>query len=56
MIDLAIICDEDILPPSLLETRPVTAMQQDGSYKGDYAESRGVRLVLGTQALSKISQ
>ncbi|CAP86255.1 hypothetical protein E8E15_006807 [Penicillium rubens] len=34
----AIICDEDILPPSLLETRPVTAMQQDGSYKGDYAD------------------
>jgi hypothetical protein len=34
----AIICDEDILPPSLLETRPVTAMQQDGSYKGEYAD------------------
>ncbi|KAJ5154049.1 uncharacterized protein N7500_009488 [Penicillium coprophilum] len=34
----AIICDEDILPPSLLETRPVTAMQKDGSYKGDYGD------------------
>ncbi|KAJ5124585.1 uncharacterized protein N7515_008410 [Penicillium bovifimosum] len=34
----AIICDEDILPPSLLESRPVTAMQPDGSYKGEYAD------------------
>ncbi|KAJ5816935.1 hypothetical protein N7447_009168 [Penicillium robsamsonii] len=34
----AIICDESILPPSLLETRPVTAMQKDGSYKGDYGD------------------
>ncbi|KXG51356.1 uncharacterized protein PGRI_093680 [Penicillium griseofulvum] len=34
----AIICDEDILPPSLLETRPVTAMQKDGSYKGEYGD------------------
>lgn len=34
----AIICDEGILPPSLLETRPVTAMQKDGSYKGEYGD------------------
>ncbi|KAJ5566232.1 hypothetical protein N7535_007870 [Penicillium sp. DV-2018c] len=34
----AIICDEEILPASLLESRPVTAMQLDGSYKGEYAE------------------
>lgn len=34
----AIICDEAILPDSLLETRPVTAMQKDGSYRGDYAD------------------
>ncbi|KAJ6015075.1 hypothetical protein N7540_009666 [Penicillium herquei] len=34
----AIICDEEILPSSLLDTRPVTAMQQDGTYRADYAE------------------
>ncbi|KAJ5510908.1 hypothetical protein N7453_003011 [Penicillium expansum] len=34
----AIICDEGILPPSLLETRPVTAKQKDGSYKGEYGD------------------
>ncbi|KAI2724053.1 hypothetical protein CBS147318_984 [Penicillium roqueforti] len=35
----AIICDEGILPSSLLETRPVTAMQKDGSYKGEYGDN-----------------
>ncbi|KAJ5730134.1 uncharacterized protein N7483_004642 [Penicillium malachiteum] len=34
----AIICDEEILPSSLLDTRPVTALQQDGTYRADYAE------------------
>lgn len=34
----AIICDEGIMPPSLLDTRPVTAMQKDGSYKGEYGD------------------
>ncbi|KAJ5707175.1 hypothetical protein N7488_006976 [Penicillium malachiteum] len=34
----AIICDEEILPSSLLDTRPVTAMQKDGTYRADYAE------------------
>lgn len=34
----AVICDDEILPESLLEARPVTAMQKDGSYKGEYAE------------------
>ncbi|EKV17499.1 PWWP [Penicillium digitatum] len=34
----AIICDEGILPPSLLESRPVTAKQKDGSYKGEYGD------------------
>ncbi|KAJ6026686.1 uncharacterized protein N7446_004712 [Penicillium canescens] len=34
----SIICDDEILPESLLENRPVTAMQKDGSYKGEYAD------------------
>ncbi|CAG8113567.1 unnamed protein product [Penicillium salamii] len=34
----AIICDDDILPETFLESRPVTAMQKDGSYKGEYAD------------------
>jgi hypothetical protein len=34
----SIICDEEILTESFLETRPVTAMQKDGTYKGDYAD------------------
>lgn len=34
----AIICDEEILPNSLLENRPVTAMQADGKYRADYAD------------------
>jgi len=33
-----IICDEDMLPQSLLKTRPVTAMRPDGTYREDYAE------------------
>ena len=34
----AIICDEEILPVSLIESRPVTAAQEDGSYRSDYAD------------------
>jgi hypothetical protein len=34
----SIICDEEILPNTLLENRPVTAMQQDGTYRADYAD------------------
>lgn len=34
----AIICDEDILPVSLLETRPVSAANEDGKYREDYAD------------------
>ncbi|CAL5867783.1 uncharacterized protein PFLUO_LOCUS2003 [Penicillium psychrofluorescens] len=34
----AIVCDEVMLPQSLLQTRPVTAMQPDGTYKGDFVD------------------
>ena len=34
----SIICDEEILPQTLLGTRPVTAQRSDGSYREDYAE------------------
>jgi len=35
----SIICDEDMLPQSLLTTRPVTAQLPDGSFKrAEYAE------------------
>ncbi|KAJ5591794.1 uncharacterized protein N7459_002163 [Penicillium hispanicum] len=34
----AIICDEEMLPQSLLDSRPVTAMQKDGTYREEYAE------------------
>lgn len=34
----SIICDEEILPQSLLDNRPVTAAQKDGSYRADYAD------------------
>lgn len=33
-----IICDEDMLPASLLKNRPVTAKRADGSYREDYAD------------------
>jgi len=33
-----IICDDDMLPESLLANRPVTAMRADGTYREDYAE------------------
>lgn len=31
-----IICDEAMLPQSLLEKRPVSAMRPDGTYRVDY--------------------
>ncbi|PTU23844.1 hypothetical protein P175DRAFT_0505630 [Aspergillus ochraceoroseus IBT 24754] len=34
----AIVCDEEILPQSLLSTRPVTAQRPDGTYRDDYAD------------------
>ena len=32
----SIICDEEMLPESLLQTRPVTAMKPDGTYREDF--------------------
>lgn len=34
----AIVCDEEMLPQSLLDSRPITAKQADGSYRADYAD------------------
>lgn len=34
----AIICDEEMLPQTLLNTRPVTTKQADGTYKEPYAD------------------
>lgn len=34
----SIVCDEEMLPDTLLKTRPVTAMQSDGTYKELYAD------------------
>lgn len=34
----AIICDESMLPSTLLKTRPVTAAGPDGSYRADYED------------------
>lgn len=34
----SIICDEDILPQSLLTTRRISAMKPDGTYNEDYAD------------------
>ena len=33
-----IIADEDMLPPQLTKTRPVTARRPDGTYRDDYAD------------------
>lgn len=33
-----IICDEEMLPESLLSKRPVSAMRPDGSYRQDFLE------------------
>lgn len=32
----AVICDEGMLPPSLLSSRPVTTKQLDGTYRADF--------------------
>lgn len=34
----SIVCDEEILPQTLLETRPVSAMRPDGTYREDHAD------------------
>lgn len=34
----SIICDEDMLPESLLTTRPITTKKADGSYNEAYAD------------------
>lgn len=34
----SIICDEEMLPESLLMKRPVSAMRPDGTYREDYME------------------
>ncbi|EFX00969.1 pre-mRNA splicing factor [Grosmannia clavigera kw1407] len=33
-----IICDEDMLPQTLVKSRPVSAARQDGTYREDYAD------------------
>lgn len=33
-----IICDEEMLPETLIKTRPVTAKRADGTYREDYAD------------------
>lgn len=33
-----IICDDDMLPQSLIKSRPVTAKRADGTYRDDYAD------------------
>lgn len=34
----SIVCDEEILPQSLIETRPVSAYRPDGTIREDYSE------------------
>lgn len=34
----AVICDEDMLPQTLIKGRPVTAARPDGTYREDYAD------------------
>lgn len=34
----SIVCDEELVPPALLEKRPVSAMRPDGSYREDFQE------------------
>jgi len=33
-----VICEEDMLPQNMLNTRPVTAARPDGSYREDFAD------------------
>lgn len=35
----SIVCDEEMLPASLLETRPVSAYRADGTIRDDYSEN-----------------
>ncbi len=34
----AVICDEEMLPETLIKNRPVTAARPDGTYRADYAD------------------
>jgi len=34
----AIVCDNSMLPSTLLKNRPVTAQKEDGTYREDYAD------------------
>lgn len=34
----AVICDDDMLPQTLIKSRPVTAARADGTYREDYAD------------------
>lgn len=34
----AVICDEEMLPITLLDKRPVSAARSDGSYRADFEE------------------
>ncbi|KAJ5637249.1 hypothetical protein N7490_007128 [Penicillium lividum] len=34
----SIVCDEEMIPQTLLDSRPVTAMQLDGKFRADYAD------------------
>ena len=54
----AIICDEEMLPTTLLDKRPVSARRPDGSYREDFQEGgKNVRdrrypvMFLGTNEL-----
>lgn len=54
----AVICDEEMLPESLLSKRPVSAMRPDGTYREDFADGgKNVRdrrypvMFLGTNEL-----
>lgn len=33
-----VVCDEDMLPQTMISTRPVTAARPDGVYREDYAD------------------
>ncbi len=33
-----IVCEENMLPPNMLSTRPVTAARPDGTYREDFAD------------------
>lgn len=50
----SIICDEEMLPDTLLKTRPVTAMQSDGTYKELYADD-GKKAIERTYAVMFLS-